>query len=304
MRETKITVDGFKIGTYEDIVGKTGVSVIIAEEGAKAGVDVRGCAPGTRETDLLKSEKTVDTVHSVVLSGGSAFGLEASSGVMDYLESKNIGFEVGSVRVPIVCSAVIFDLLVGDSRIRPNKKMGAIASERASTIIKLGNIGAGTGASVGKFRGIEFVSKGGVGYSEIEMDSGLKVGAYVVVNSFGEIYDKDKVIAGSLSNDKTSFVSYDDYISKNSNSGNEFAQGQNTTIGCVITNANLSKVDCNNVSKTAHNGLALSVRPVHTTMDGDTIFTMASCEVDSEIDIVCYLAQKAMREAVISAVKQ
>ncbi len=325
----EITVEGFKIGTCEDLEGLTGLSVIIAEDGAKAGVDVRGSAPGTRETDLLKSEKTIDTAHAVVLSGGSAYGLEASSGVMNYLEEKGVGLKIGPVKVPLVCSAVIFDLLVGDSKKRPDIEMGKLAAERASTSIETGNIGAGAGATVGKFGGPFNIMKGGSGYSEITLNNGLKVGAYVVVNAFGEVFDGDRIIAGSIvdktsKSEKLSILEYETLLLNkyNMNAGSdqetdlkasyqadkvqdikESFRGQNTTIGCIITNADLSKVDCNNVSKTAHNGLALSIRPVHTSMDGDTIFTMASGKIKSDIDEVCYLAQKTMREAVIDAIK-
>lgn len=330
----RISVEGFKIGTCEDLEALTGVSVIIAEDGAKAGVDVRGCAPGTRETDLLKSEKTIDTVHAVVLSGGSAYGLEASSGVMNYLEEQDLGFAIGSVKVPLVCSAVVFDLLIGDSKIRPDLRMGRTAAENASTEIETGNIGAGAGATVGKFAYPFNVMKGGSGYSEITLDNGLKVGAYVIVNACGEVFDKETVLAGSFDREKKEILEYESYILNKYNQINskpynsvegtlkndnlsdrdisklqeeEFnkskLKGQNTTIGCIITNAELSKVDCNNVSKTAHNGLALSIRPVHTSMDGDTIFTMASGLIKADIDEVCYLAQKVMRDAVIDAVK-
>ena len=176
MKKT-ITVEGFEIGTEENHEALTGVSVIIAKEGAAAGCCVRGSAPGTRETDLLKSEKTVEQVHSIVLSGGSAFGLESTCGVMNYLEEVGVGFDVGVARVPIVCGAVLFDLAVGDSDIRPDKEMGYLAAKKASTEIFTGNIGAGCGATVGKLRGFDTVMKGGTGYIELCLESGLKVGA-------------------------------------------------------------------------------------------------------------------------------
>lgn len=295
----EIGVDGFLIGTKEDIKAMTGVSVILAKDGAKAGCSVRGSAPGTRETDLLRPEKTVDKIHAVILSGGSAFGLESSCGVMDYLEEQGIGFDVGVTKVPIVSQAVLFDLSVGNPRIRPNKKMGYEAAKKAEKTVYTGNYGAGCGATVGKMRGFEYAMKGGSGYHEIKLDNGLVVGAYVCVNACGEIYDGDKIIAGALSDDKKSIIPSEKLIIAGETRKME---GKNTTIGCIMTNADLDKVSCNKVADVAHNGYALSIRPVHTSMDGDTIFCMASNLVSTNLDVVCYLAQLAMKNAVIDAI--
>lgn len=299
MKKT-ITVEGFEIGTEENHEALTGVSVIIAKKGATAGCCVRGSAPGTRETDLLKSEKTVEQVHSIVLSGGSAFGLESTCGVMNYLEEVGVGFDVGVARVPIVCGAVLFDLAVGDLDIRPDKEMGYLAVKKASTEIFTGNIGAGCGATVGKLRGFDTVMKGGTGYIELCIESGLKVGVYVCVNACGEVYEGEKILAGALNDDKSEIISSHRLMLEGAES---MLAGKNTTIGCILTNAILNKTECNKVAEVAHNGYALSIRPIHTSMDGDTIFTLASGIAKANLDTVCYLAQEAMRLAVIDAIK-
>lgn len=299
MKKT-ITIEGFEIGTQENSEALTGVSVIIAKDGATAGCCVRGSAPGTRETDLLKSEKTVEQVHSVVLSGGSAFGLESTCGVMDYLEEQGIGFDVGVAKVPIVCGAVLFDLAVGNPHIRPNKQMGYLAAKKASNEVLTGNIGAGCGATVGKLRGFDTVMKGGTGYIELGLENGLKVGSYVCVNACGEVYEGEMILAGVLNDDKTEIISSHQLMLEGAERD---LSGKNTTIGCILTNAKLTKTECNKVSEVAHNGYALSIRPIHTSMDGDTIFTMASGKVTANLDTVCYLAQEAMKLAVIDAIK-
>lgn len=301
MTERSIHVPGFRIGTAEDRDGLTGVTVILApEEGAAAGVDVRGCAPGTRETDLLRPEKTAEKIHAVTLSGGSAFGLEAACGVMRTLRKQGVGFPVGPVRVPLVCGAVLFDLLIGDSGAFPDAAMGALAAERADTTFPVGCFGAGTGATVGKLLGADRCMKSGAGYGELALPSGLVVGAYVAVNACGEVYDGDTVLAGILSEDRTSVVSSHELMLQGVERD---LRGQNTTIGCVITNARLTKAQCSAAAGMAHDGLARSIRPVHTTMDGDTLFVMASGEVDAPVDTVGYLAEEAVRLAVYDAVK-
>ena len=300
MYKRKINVPGFTIGTAEDRKGLTGVTVILApQEGATAGVDVRGCAPGTRETDLLSPEKTVQKIHAVVLSGGSAFGLEASSGVMNYLAKQGRGFFVGPACVPIVCQAVLFDLLIGSHTAHPTLQMGYEAAEAAGNVFPVGCYGAGTGATVGKLTGGEHAMKSGAGYAELHLDSGLYVGAYMAVNACGEIYDGAQVLAGALAEDEKTIVSSHDLMLQ----GFKRVMGGNTSIGCVVTNAILTKAECKAVSGMAHDGFARSIRPVHTSMDGDTVFTMASGQVEAPIDTVGYLAEEAIRLAVLDAVK-
>ena len=301
MMETRtLSVPGFRIGTAEDRDGLTGVTVILAPEGgAVAGVDVRGCAPGTRETDLLRPEKTVQKIHAVVLAGGSAFGLEAGSGVMKYLAEKEIGFFVGPACVPIVCQAVLFDLLIGSHKAHPTMDMGYQAASAAGTTFPVGCYGAGTGATVGKLLGAEHAMKSGSGYAEFHLDSGLYVGAYMAVNACGEIYEGDQVLAGALAEDDKTIISSHQLMMQ----GFKRIMGGNTSIGCVITNAKLSKAECNAICGMAHDGYARSIRPVHTTMDGDTVFTMASGEVEAPVDTVGYLAEEAIRLAVLDAIK-
>lgn len=299
MIERTLHVPGYLIGTAEDRKGLAGVTVILAPQGgAAAGVDVRGCAPGTRETDLLRPEKTVEKIHAVVLSGGSAFGLESTCGVMRYLADQGVGFPVGPVSVPIVCGAVLFDLLVGDSKAFPDVEMGRLAAGRADTTFPVGCYGAGTGATVGKLAGPDHAVKSGAGYAELSLPNGLFVGAYMAVNACGEIYHNDTILAG-IRGEKGQFASSHDFML----SGAERCMsGANTSIGCVITNAKLTKAQCTAVSGMAHDGYARSIRPVHTTMDGDTVFTMASGEVEAAVDTVGYMAEEAIRLAVYDAV--
>lgn len=201
-----LDVKGIKVGQVEDKEGLTGCTVIICEDGGVCGVDVRGSAPGTRETDLLDPINMVQKVHAIVLSGGSAFGLESTCGVSRYLEEKGIGFDVGVAKVPIVTGAVLFDLGVGDPKCRPNIEMGYKACQIANNIeLKQGNYGAGCGATVGKIRGSEFCTKGGIGSYSIKLDNGLVVSAIIAVNAFGDVYENGQVIAGVLNDDKTDF---------------------------------------------------------------------------------------------------
>lgn len=296
----KLHVPGFQIGTAEDRTGITGVTVILAPEGgAVCGVDVRGCAPGTRETDLLRPEKTVEKIHAVVLSGGSAFGLESTCGVMRHLAQKGVGFPVGPVSVPIVCGAVLFDLLIGSSHAFPDIAMGRLAAERAAEVFPVGSYGAGTGATVGKLAGPERALKSGAGYAELSLPNGLWVGAYMAVNACGEIYHNDTILAG-IRSEEGKFASSHEFMLQ----GNERRmEGANTSIGCVITNGKLTKAQATAVSGMAHDGYARSIRPVHTTMDGDTVFTMASGAIEAPVDTVGYMAEEAIRLAVYDAVK-
>ncbi len=298
----KINVPGFRIGTKEDKKGMTGVTVILGpSDGATAGVDVRGYAPGTRETDLLKSEKTVQKIHAVVLSGGSAFGLEASSGCMKYLAEQKIGFAVGTAIVPIVCSAVLFDLMIGDSSVYPDLNMGYEAAKNASTEFETGCAGAGTGATVGKLLGFDKCMKSGAGYHELHLKNGLCVGAYVAVNACGEVFEKEKTLAGIFDYEKGEMLSSHELMLQGVERN---LSGANTTIGCIITNAKLSKTECNMICGMAHDGYAGAIRPVHTTMDGDTIFAMAGGDIPAPVDTVGYMAKEAMRIAIIDAVKE
>lgn len=295
-------INGIKVGHSQSQEGVTGCSVIICEEGATGGIDVRGSAPGTRETDLFKAEKMVDKVHAVVLSGGSAFGLDAASGVMKYLEEKGIGLDVGVTKVPIVSSAVIFDLNIGDYRIRPDLDMGYMAAKNASKDNKLqGNIGCGMGATVGKILGPDNAMKSGLGSATVKVGK-LLVSAMVVVNSFGDIYDfKDnKQIAGVYDYTNNKLLNTID-IMKNASRDIGF-NVENTTIGIIATNAILNKAEGNKISQMAHNGFAKTINPVHTMVDGDTIFTMATNEIKADINLIGVLAAEVMGKAIINGI--
>lgn len=295
-------VDGIKVGHSQSEEGMTGCTVIICEQGATGGVDVRGSAPGTRETDIFKAEKMVDKVHAIVLAGGSAFGLDAASGVMKYLEEKNIGFDVGVTRVPIVAGAVIFDLNIGDYRIRPDFNMGYSAAQLASEDKEgQGNIGCGMGASVGKILGPQNAMKSGLGSASIKVGD-LVVSAIVAVNSFGDIYDYEtnKQIAGVYDYENNKLLNTISIL-KGEGLNLDFPM-KNTTIGVIATNAILTKAEGNKVAQMAHNGFARSINPVHTMLDGDTIFTMATNSIKSDVNIVGTLAAEVMSMAITNAI--
>lgn len=304
MYEGYITdVDGIIVGHSQDYDAMTGCTVIICEEGASGGVDVRGSAPGTRETELFQADKTVDKVHAVVLSGGSAFGLDAAGGVMDYLEKKNIGFDVGITKVPIVASAVIFDLIIGDYKVRPDFKMGYEASQSASEEEnRQGNVGCGTGATVGKILGPKNAMKSGLGSASIKVGE-LVVSAMVAVNSFGDIYDHrdNKQIAGVYDYDNNKLLNTVE-IMKETNNPLKFT-GTNTTIGVIATNGIISKAEGNKIAQMGHNGFAKSINPIHTTNDGDTIFTLATNKVQADVNLIGVLGQEVMSRAITNAMK-
>ncbi|SES94321.1 L-aminopeptidase/D-esterase [Natronincola peptidivorans] len=306
MQEISITaIEGIKIGHCQDLNAATGCTVVISEEGAIGGVDVRGGAPGTRETDLLNPMNLVEEVHAILLAGGSAFGLDAAAGVMEYLEEKKIGFDVGVTTVPIVAGAVLFDLTIGDPKTRPNKEMGYKACESASSqpVIE-GTVGAGTGATVGKFLGAASAMKGGLGTYCVKAGD-LIVGAIVAVNCLGDVMDPKtgKILAGALKPDKKSFANTEEIMLQQYSAKKNLFAG-NTTIGAVITNGKLTKSQANKVASMAHNGYARTIRPAHTMMDGDTIFTLATGRIETDVSVVGLLGAKAMEEAVLRAVKK
>ncbi len=271
------SVRGIRVGHYTDARRPTGCTVILADGGATAGVDVRGAAPGTRETDLLAPCNLVDKVHAIVLSGGSAFGLDAASGVMCYLEENGIGVDVGVARVPIVPSAVLFDLDSGDPKIRPDAAGGYQACLAASAQPPAeGNVGAGAGATVGKLYGPQRAMKGGLGSAAVTID-GLTVGAIVAVNAVGDVIDPSngRVLAGARTADGTSLLDTRAAIL----AGElplALLEGTATTIGCIATDAVLTKAQAQKIAQQAHDGLARTINPIHTSYDGDTIFALAT----------------------------
>lgn len=304
MKHNLLDVKGIKVGHAENTQGKTGVTVIIAENGAVCGVDVRGAAPGTRETDLLNPINSMEKVNAVVLSGGSAFGLEASCGVMQYLEEKGIGFDVGVTKVPIIPAAVLYDLENGDVFCRPNQEMGRKACENASNEILLeGDVGAGCGATVGKLRGTLGWCNSGIGSWAETTENGITVAAIIAVNAFGDILENGTIIAGTK-DENGNFLDTAKGIIHNASTLS--FSGKNTTIGCIATNVKLTKAQATKVAGMAHDGLARCISPVHTTMDGDTLFCLSTEEVElptAPVDLVGIMAAKVTEEAVLRAIK-
>ena len=298
INQTLTAIEGITVGHATDATARTGCTVILCPEGATAGVDVRGAAPGTRETEALRSGRLVQKAHAVLLTGGSAFGLDAAGGVVQYLEEQNVGFPAGPVRVPIVPAAVIFDLGVGDSQVRPDRAMGYQACLNATDEpVAMGVIGAGTGATVGKAPGVT-PSPGGVGSACRDLDSGLIVAALVVVNALGNIVDPEtgEIVAGGKEGD--SFVDITERLLDA-----KLVQGTNTTIGVVATNAVLTPAEGHRVAEMAHDGMARAVRPSHTMFDGDTLFTLATgAHTGSSVNTIGILAAEVVAEAIVNAV--
>jgi len=304
-KEISITdIKGIHIGQTENVEAATGLTVIISEQGMGAGLDIRGGGPASRDSGLLDPLTAAEVVHAVVLGGGSAFGLGASNGVMEYLEKRGIGFDVGVTKVPLVVQSDIFDLTVGDKDVRPDPAMGYEAAKNAmeSPNYKDGNYGAGCGATVGKISGMDTCMKTGIGSYAIEIGP-LQIGAIVVVNSLGDIYDwrTGKKIAGLLTEDKKGFR---DTVTLMEGSidvrENKFVD--NTTIGAIITNAKFTKSQLCKIAGMTHNGFARSIRPVHTTADGDSIYALSTGDVNADMDLVGTLAAEVMSEAITRAV--
>lgn len=285
----------------------TGCTAILCPEGATAGVDVRGGSPASRETELLKPVNTVQQIHAVMLSGGSAFGLEVGDGAMQFLAEKGIGFDTGFGKVPIVCGCSLFDLEMqeGDGiKVTPDKNCGYRACINAFSNREpdQGNYGAGTGATIGKLKGPDYMMKSGLGFYAVQLGD-LQLAAIVAVNALGDVmdYDTKELIAGLLTEDKTDLADTVEEFYKEIEKPHDLWKG-NTTIGCIITNAKLDKCQCNKLASIAHNGYAQAIRPVHTSADGDTIFVMASGKVECGADAVGCLATECMARAINEAV--
>lgn len=294
-------VGNIKVGHAQDIEGGTGLTLILPDPGNTAGVDVRGGAPGTRETDLLNPLNQVSEVSSIILSGGSAYGLEAASHLMKILEKEGIGFDVGVGVVPIISQAVLFDLAYKNPKARPDEKMTQKAFESATYDDKSqGILGAGTGATVGKALGPEFLVKSGLGQASIKKGD-LVVSAIVAVNAFGDIFDYHKglQIAGPTKDGK--MLKTIDLIDQILGSFADI-KPSNTTIGAVATNATFSKTELTKIAGMAHDGYARSINPVHTLFDGDTIFSLATNKVEANINLVGALAAEAMSMAIANAI--
>jgi L-aminopeptidase/D-esterase-like protein len=302
---TLTAVDGIKVGHFTLSERPTGCTVVLAEGGAVAGVDVRGGAPGTRETDLLSPINSVEQVHAIVLAGGSAFGLDAASGVVRWLDEHQIGFDVGVARVPIVPAAILFDLRVGDPRIRPTADCGYRAAASATNQpVEEGNVGAGAGATVGHARGAERAMKSGIGSAAIAMKDGLIVAALAAVNPYGDVIDPatGQVVAGVRKDDGQSLADVRTLMREGTVSGRP---GENTTLVVVATNARLTKTQATKVAQMAQDGIARAIWPVHTPVDGDTAFALATGTLAQPADLlrVGALAADVTADAIVRAVR-
>ena len=311
MKSIPITdISGFQIGYADNAALGTGCTAILCRAGAVAGCDVRGGGPATRDTDLLAPKNTVEAIHGVLLSGGSAFGLEAGTGVMKYLSEQGIGMPVTpGVSVPIVVQADIFDLGVGDPA-WPDVAMGyAAAKDSEHNVIRHGNAGAGMGASVGKILGPEKAMKSGIGTAAFECGP-LKVGAVVVVNACGDVFamDSDTRLAGVQSDQSMEEIMGMLYETEAARAMEQAQDAEvsrkNTTIGCVLTNGQFTKAQMNKLASLAQNGLSRTIRPVNMTLDGDTLFAMTTGEVPAPLDVVGMMAVKAVAKAVETAVNE
>jgi len=297
-------VSGVEVGHFTESRRPTGCTAILFRKGAVAGVDVRGAAPGTRETDLLNPVNTVQQIHAVMLSGGSAYGLDTASGAMRYLEEHGIGFPIGGGVVPIVPAAILFDLTVGDGHIRPDAAAGYAACKAASNgPVAEGSVGAGAGATIGKMFGPKSMMKSGIGTASLMVGkTGIVVGAIVAVNAVGDVIEDGRIIAGARS--ESGFI---DTMSRlRQGRTREGEPGRNTTIGVIATNATFNKAQMTKIAQMAHDGLARSINPVHTTMDGDTLFAAATGTVVSPVDhgVIGAIAAEVVAQAVIRAVKE
>lgn len=293
-------VKGIRVGHYTDEANVTGCTVILANEGAVCGVDVRGSAPGTRETDLLKSENLVEEVHAIVLSGGSAFGLGCAGGVMEYLRDKGAGLDTGFAKVPIVPAAVLYDLGVGNAQAYPTRGNGYSACKRAVTEnLEQGRVGAGTGATVGKALGPQYAQRGGIGTCSIKLENGVVIAAITAVNALGDVVDcHGEIIAGAYNDGFMDICKSS--LGKQKMHG---INGANTTIGVLATNAKLTKVQANKLASVCQDGLAISIRPSHTMYDGDTYFAMSTNQKEFDFTRLCTIAVSCVSKSIENAVR-
>lgn len=294
-----------RIGQVENTEAATGCTVMVCENGMRAGLDVRGGGPASRESQLLNPLMAAQTIHAIVLSGGSAYGLGAANGVMQYLEEHGYGFDTGFAKVPLVAQADIYDLSVGSADVRPDAGMGYEAARRAfeSPNYRDGNYGAGCGASVGKIAGMETSMKTGIGSYAVQIGS-LRIGAVVALNALGDVYDwkTGKQIAGLLTEDKTALRGTAEYMMSSTEAVDNKFVG-NTTLAVVITNAAFDKTQLCKIAGMAHDGYARSIRPVHTSADGDSIYAVSVGEIRADQDLAGMLAADVVSEAITRAVK-
>ena len=312
MNTTLTSVAGLEVGHYTDRANATGCTAILCRQGAVVGVDVRGGSPGTRETDLLQPMRRVDRVHAILLSGGSAFGLDAAAGVVRYLEEQGIGLPVGPALVPIVSAAILFDLGLITAAVRPDAAAGYTAAATAGPQpVAEGSVGAGTGATVGKVLGLSQAVKAGIGSAAITLPGGITVAALVAVNAYGDIIDHHtgRIIAGPRRESGAGFISAMDWLTGKTPLDFPHPEADdspltNTTIGVVATDAGLTKEEANFLARVSHDGLALTIRPCHTLRDGDTLFALSTGNAAAPVDLtvlgaaaVAVTAQAVLRAA-------
>ena len=300
-------VPGIKVGHYTNKEAATGCTVVLCEEGAVGGVEVRGSAPGSRETELLKPMNLVQRAHAILLSGGSAFGLDAASGVMRYLEERGVGYKHGPAIVPIVPAAILFDLGIITHQVRPGPEEGYQACLNArSDSVPEGSVGAGTGATVGKALGMVRAVKGGLGTASLDLGDGLIVAAIVAVNAYGSVIDPDtgRVLAGPRMEGDAGFYNTLDLISSADFMHSQPTSPTNTTIGIVATTAQLTKEQANKLASQGHDGLAMAIRPAHTMGDGDTIFALATGTTKGNVNMTRLgaAASKAVAQAIMQGI--
>ncbi len=306
---TLTAIPGLRVGHWTDLEGGTGCTVVLCPHGAVAGVDVRGGAPGTRETQLLAPTCAIEHVHAILIGGGSAYGLAAADGVMRWLEERGYGFDVGIAKVPIVPAAILFDLPVLRADQRPDAAAGYAACEAATDApVTQGNVGAGTGATCGKALGFALATKAGLGSAAMALDNGLLVAALAAVNAFGDVIDPrtGRILAGARGTDGRGFADTMAYLCMADPLSlahlAEQQRGQNTTLAVVATNAALTKAQATKVAQMAHNGLARAIRPIHTMLDGDTIFALSFGTLRADVSLLGELAAEVVAQSVVNAV--
>lgn len=305
--DTLTLISGIKVGHITDIEGATGCTVVLCPPHTVGAVDVRGGAPGTRETDLLQPYNHVEVVTAVALSGGSAFGLATADGVMRWHQERGVGYKSGTgYIVPIVPTAILFDLAVGKDGIRPNADMGYQACEDATTApVEQGSVGAGTGARIGAMLGNERASKGGIGSASIQLSNGLIIAALMAVNAVGDVIDENgQILAGLRTEDGTGFVGMLNAMTAMLNTTIQPNPRENTVIGVVATNGKLSKAHTHKIAQMAHDGIARAVNPSHTMYDGDTIFSLATGEIPADPTLVGAYAAEVVAKAIRNAVRE
>ena len=295
-------IGGFRVGHAQNTEAGTGCTVLLTDEMSPAGADIRGGGPASRETQLLSPLAHAEAINAILLSGGSAFGLDAAGGVMKYLSERGIGFETGVAKVPLVIESCLFDLGVGRADVRPDAKTAYEACENASyDAPEEGNAGAGTGCSVGKYRGMERAMKSGLGTYAIEVGP-FRVGALAAVNALGDIYEDGKQIAGLLNAEKTGLSNTLDELFSDVEAASKLANA-NTTLGIIVTNAKMTKTQLTKVAGMAHNGYARAIRPVHTMADGDSIYAVSTGGIPGDVNLIGSMAAYVMERAIVKAVK-